>query len=464
MNSLRSLVFSFCLIASCSFSPIILAKEQWATTESGQPLFTMKGSNTIGASLGPSLAKLYLEHKGVENVHILPSSVENEYKIGGELNGEEIFIDIAAHGSSTGFRALHSDSADIAMSSRPIKGKEVKKLTTLGDMLDLKAEHVIAIDGIAVVVNPNNPLKKLSVQEIPKVFSGEINDWSQLSNDYRGNINIYARDNNSGTWDTFKNLVLAKKIPLSESAKRFESNDLLSDTVANDPQGIGFVALASVRQAKPLSVSDDNTTALQPLHMTVATEDYPLARRLHLYTAPSGNKKPVDDFLNFVHGRSGQEVVEQVGFISQNPVAVKTRENREGPSEYLEMTRHGKRLSLNFRFKPSSASLDNKARQDILRLSHFLQQEENRNMRLLLIGFGDEKQSERRSHILSKLRASAVKSALRREGISTMPVVGFGAFKPVATNSGSKRIKNRRVEVWLIPDSDDTIKLNLARR
>ncbi|GAA6152388.1 substrate-binding domain-containing protein [Pseudoteredinibacter isoporae] len=464
MNCLRSLFFSFCFIVSCSFSPNLLANENWSATDSGQPLFSMKGSNTIGASLGPNLAKLYLEHNGVENVRILPSRVENEYKISGDLNGREVFIDIAAHGSSTGFRALHSSSADIAMSSRPIKGKEVKKLLELGDMLDLKAEHVIAIDGIAVVVNPDNPIKKLSVQQIAKVFSGQINDWSQLSEQYNGPINIYARDNNSGTWDTFKNLVLGKKLPLAESAKRFESNDLLSDTVTNDPKGIGFVGLASVRQAKPLSVSDDNTTALQPLHMTVATEDYPLARRLHLYTAPSGNPDAVSDFLTFVHGRSGQEVVEQVGFISQNPVAVKSQEQRQGPSKYLEMTRQGKRLSLNFRFKPSSASLDNKARQDIVRLSQFLQRKENRNMRLLLIGFGDEKQSQSRSHILSKLRASAVKSALRREGISTLPVAGFGAYKPVATNSGSKRVKNRRVEVWLIPETDDNIELSLAQR
>ncbi|WP_299976522.1 substrate-binding domain-containing protein [uncultured Pseudoteredinibacter sp.] len=456
---------------SCCFSLILLslagqlyANENWAFNPTQQALFTMKGSNTIGASLGPNLAKLYLEHNGVQEVRILPSNVENEYKISGQLQGREVYIDIAAHGSSTGFRALHNDSADIAMSSRPIKGKEVKKLRALGDMLNLKAEHVIAIDGIAVIVHPSNPISQLSVQQIARVFSGEIHNWNQLSSNYSGAINIYARDNNSGTWDTFKNLVLAKKIPLSESAKRFESNDLLSDTVTADPQGIGFVGLASVRQAKALSVSDENTVALQPLHMTIATEDYPLARRLHLYTAPSSRNWAVSDFLSFVHGRMGQEVVEEVGFISQNPVAVDNLEDRQGPNEYLKLTHSAKRLSLNFRFKPSSASLDNKARQDIIRLSQFLQLAENRHMRLLLIGFGDEKQSERRAHILSKLRASAVKSALRHQGISTLPVAGFGAFKPVATNSSSKRIKNRRVEVWLVPENSHTESLSMAWR
>lgn len=464
MISLRQLFICCSFLILLPISKPLHANENWGLSSTERALFTMKGSNTIGASLGPNLAKLYLEHNGVQEVRILPSNIENEYKISGLLRGREVYIDIAAHGSSTGFRALHGNSADIAMSSRPIKDKEVKKLAALGDMLDLHAEHVIAIDGIAVIVHPNNPLAQLSVQQIAKVFSGEIHNWNQLSSSYSGAINIYARDNNSGTWDTFKNLVLGKKIPLSESAKRFESNDLLSDTVTADPQGIGFVGLASVRQAKPLSVSDENTVALQPLHMTVATEDYPLARRLHLYTAPTGRNWAVNDFLSFVHGQSGQEVVEKVGFVSQNPVAVDNLEDRQGPNEYLELTRSAKRLSLNFRFKPSSASLDNKARQDILRLSQFLQLAENRHMRLLLIGFGDEKQSQRRAHILSKLRASAVKSALRHQGISSLPVAGFGAFKPVATNSSSKRIKNRRVEVWLVPEDSHSETLSMAWR
>lgn len=469
MNSLRSLCLASCSIVLSLYTLAVFSAEH-SDTNKDSALFTMKGSNTIGASLGPNLAKLYLEHKGASNARILPTSVENEYRVSGTVSGKEALINIAAHGSSTGFRALESSSADIAMSSRPIKGKEINKLSRLGDMLSLDAEHVIAIDGIAVIVHPQNPIAKLSVQEIARVFSGEINNWQQLSGEYSGRINIYARDNNSGTWDTFKNLVLAKKYPLSPAAKRFESNDLLSDTVALDPKGIGFVGLASVREAKPLSISDENTTALQPQHMTVATEDYPLARRLHLYTAPKNSNESVNDFINFVHSQEGQQVVEKVGFISQNPVAVKTQKDRQGPDEYLDLTQHGKRLSLNFRFKSSSAALDNKARQDILRLSQFLQNSNEDNMRLLLVGFGDEKQSLRRAHILSKLRASAVKSALRKVGISSLPVAGFGAFKPVATNNGSKRAKNRRVEVWLISDKDyeksqaPGKKLGLARR
>jgi len=415
-------------------------------------LFTMQGSNTIGASLGPTLARGFMQQLGYENLRVSSREANNEYRIEGRKGAYQAYIDVAAHGSSTGFRALNNTSADIAMSSRPIKNKEAAKLARFGDMHSLTAEHVIAIDGIAVIVHPDNPLESLSVSEIAGIFSGQIADWRDISNsDFSGPINTYARDNNSGTWDTFKNLVLDKQYPLTPRAQRFESNDDLSDTVTQDRFGIGFVGLASVRQAKPLSVSDENTKGLLPQHMSVATEDYPLARRLHLYTPPQHNKASVLAFLNFVHSQPGQDIVEKVGFISQNPIAVDNHPNRQGPSEYLSLTQGAKRLSLNFRFKPHSAQLDNKARQDVLRLSQFLKQQQYQKHDLLIIGFGDIKEREQRSLILSKLRASAVKSALHDQGIATKPLAGFGAFKPIANNEGEKKIKNRRVEVWLLP-------------
>ncbi|WP_444916374.1 substrate-binding domain-containing protein [Microbulbifer sp. JMSA003] len=412
-------------------------------------LFTLHGSNTVGAKLAPNLVSDYLESRGGSNLEIIPLGKENEVRVQGDLGGKKIYVDIAAHGSSTGFKGLERSQANIAMASRPIKDTEHAALSRFGDMRGQSAEHVIAIDGLAIIVHPQNPISQLTLQQIAAIFSGKITDWSEVGGQ-KGRIKVLARDNQSGTWDTFKSLVLGKKHSLIANAKRFESNDQLSDRVSANPNSIGFVGLASIRRAKAVSVSDQNTQPQAPEHLTIATEDYPLSRRLFLYTAAYGLKPAAEEFLHFVQSEQGQEQVKATGFVAQTPIGVKPEANREGPSEYLKLTENAERLSINFRFSEGSASLDNKAKQDVQRLVRFMQKPENSHKRLLLIGFGDEKVSEGRSIVLSKLRAVTVRSALRDHQINTAPVQGFGAYLPVASNSSSSKIKNRRVEIWVI--------------
>ncbi|MGH1372221.1 MAG: substrate-binding domain-containing protein [Cellvibrionaceae bacterium] len=411
-------------------------------------LFQIQGSNTVGANLMKNLLVDYFTAKGLDDVAVTDLDIENEYRVGGYSQQRFIYVDVAAHGSSTGFKALIAGQANLSMSSRPIKNKEVTKLSSMGDMGGFDAEHVIAIDGLAVIVHEDNPIQQLNLEQIAGVFSGAISNWKALGGDDQP-INLYARDDRSGTWDTFKSLVLRKSYKLSPQARRFESNDELSDLVSNDPRGIGFVGLASVRQARALLVSDTGTRPLLPQKLSVATEDYVLSRRLFLYTPPSLITKEIQNFVDFVQTDSGQQQVESTGFISQALMATKPLALRQGPRDYLEATHAASRLSVNFRFSQGSARLDNKAKQDVQRLVAYLAREENSDRQVILVGFGDVKQTETRAIVLSKLRAVAVKSALRKYGISTRPVEGFGAYLPVASNLGSAKVKNRRVEVWV---------------
>ena len=135
--------------------------------------------------------------------------------------GRKITVTIAAHGSGTGFTAIGQGSAELAASSRPIKDSESASLSSLGNMKSRDAEQVIAIDGLAIVLHPSNPIDALSTLQLAQIFSGEVSDWSQLGG-RPGAINLYARDDNSGTFDTFKELVLgANGKQLSAKAKRF---------------------------------------------------------------------------------------------------------------------------------------------------------------------------------------------------------------------------------------------------
>ncbi|NRB37806.1 MAG: substrate-binding domain-containing protein [Pseudomonadales bacterium] len=418
-------------------------------------LFTLQGSNTVGAKLAPQCARAYLSSTGVKNVSIYDGDVENEYWVSGiagtGLDLHTVSIKIAAHGSSTGFKGLNSMQTDIAMSSRPIKKAEVQALSRFGPMKTREAEHTIAIDGLAVLVNKRNPVSELSITQIAQLFSGEISNWKQLGG-IDAPVVIYARDDKSGTWDTFKKLVLAEDFILSDKAVRFESNDELSDSVANQTNAIGFSGLSSVRRSKLLAVSDDNTQAMKPSAYTVATEDYPLARRLYFYMPPKSASPWVRDFIAFCQSDVGQRIVESVGFVSQNIRSFKSPVGRSAavPQAYQTLAQQGRRLSVNFRFSQGSPRLDNKAHEDIRRLLGFLRRSENQHKHVYLIGFSDAGERLSQDLVLSRFRALAVRSALLREGVPVAESIGLGSFMPVASNDNEGlKLKNGRVEVWL---------------
>lgn len=181
MNMTQRLASFFGLVLSAFFLIAAIASANPAYSlealaplgaDEQKTLFTIQGSNTIGAQLAPNLVKDYLKAKGAKDVQTRSAGKENELIVFGTVGQGRVQIQIAAHGSSTGFKALAKSQADIAASSRPIKQKEITKLQSIADMTTIEAEHIVGIDGIAIVVNPNNPINDLSVNEIAEVFSG----------------------------------------------------------------------------------------------------------------------------------------------------------------------------------------------------------------------------------------------------------------------------------------------------
>jgi phosphate transport system substrate-binding protein len=411
----------------------------------------IQGSNTIGAALGPALVEGLMREQGLLKIHSEAPDNANELRIIGEtVQGRRVTVDIAAHGSSTGFTALKTATADLAASSRPIKDSERADLARLGDFKSAGAEQVIAIDGLAIILHPQNPLNELNTEQLARIFSGEAKTWEELGGS-GGTIHLYARDDHSGTYDTFKELVLSRHgKTLSSAAKRFESSEQLSDAVSLDPQGIGFIGLPYVRQAKAVAIADGQSQAMLPLNSLIATEDYPLSRRLFFYLPPNGKNPWADALVAFAQSSKGQAIVAANGFIAQTVQAMTVTPNALMPEGYQALSRHAQRLTVNFRFEESSATLDNKARQDLWRVLDYIKQRDKTNRQVTLVGFGDAKSDPARADLLSKLRAMAVRRELVKSGVVFREIRGFGAEMPVAANSADEgRIKNRRVEVWV---------------
>jgi phosphate transport system substrate-binding protein len=438
------------LLMLCAGLPLMTSASDLPLSDNG-PVLRIQGSNTIGAALGPALVEGLMRERGLLRVHREVPDKANELRVVGETaQGQRVAVDVAAHGSSTGFRALKNASADLAASSRPIKDSERLELEPLGDFKSPDAEQVIAIDGLAIILHPQNPLNQLDTEQLARIFSGEAKTWEALGG-RGGAIHLYARDDQSGTYDTFKELVLSRRgKTLNSAAKRFESSEQLSDAVSQDPQGIGFIGLPYVLKAKAVAIADGQSQAMLPLNNLIATEDYPLSRRLFFYLPPQGKNPWAQALVTFAQSSEGQAIVAANGFIAQTVQAMTVTPNALMPEAYQALSRHAQRLSVNFRFEEGSATLDNKARQDLSRVLDYIKQHDKTARQVTLVGFGDAKSDPARADLLSKLRAMAVRRELVRGGVVFREIRGFGAEMPVATNNADEgRIKNRRVEVWV---------------
>ncbi len=418
-----------------------------------ETLFRLHGSNTIGESLAPALLKAFWEREGVSDISLkqLDAEVERDMLVRRNQGDDPQRIELKAHGSSTGFKGLATQQTDLAMASRRIKEKERKALEPLyGDLGSVNSEHVIGMDGLAIIVHPDNPLSSLETVQLAQLFSGQISNWNELGGPDLP-VHIYSRDGNSGTWDSFNSMVLKKHgATLDPNAVRLESSSELSERVSQEPGAIGFIGLPYVLRAKALAIADEaGALPVFPTSFTISTEDYPLTRRLYIYEPTT---LPLDSvahrFVEFIGSEAGQDVVRETGFISQNIRRIQPVLNQQLPQEYLNLAAGGNRLSLNFRFNSGTFVLDSKAQRDMSRVIRFF--ENNPGQSVVLIGFSDNVGESDNNRQLSLQRAQIVRDELLARGINVVAVHGLGDQAPVASNeTEAGRERNRRVEVWV---------------
>jgi phosphate transport system substrate-binding protein len=407
----------------------------------------LHGSNTVGETLGPALVQRWLAEEGYAVVGRSERALD-EFEIRAQRAGVERVVELHAHGSSTAFSSLAAGLADIGMSSRPVREADRALHARLVDLDQPGREIVLALDGLAIIVHPDSPLAALSKEQVRGVFAGELRDWSQLAPGLRGAIRLHARDDRSGTFDSFKTLVLGGSA-LSPAAKRYESTAELARAVAEDPLAIGFVGLVGVRGVRALAISDGGAPLLPSIE-DVAVEDYPLSRRLYLYL-PADASPLAQRFAAFAVSAAAQREVEAAGFVAQTvrPYAATARE--DAPEDYRQLVQGAERLSLNFRFGAGSSLLDSKTQLDLDRLADFMRRPENRQRPLILLGFSDAVETlPAMALFISTDRADYIAGLLVQRGVDPRRVRGLGGAAPVAANDSEiGRQRNRRVEVWL---------------
>lgn len=216
-----------------------------------------------------------------------------------------IVIELSGGGSGNGIKALNEQLTQIAMSSRKIKDKEMKAAEEKGVK---PFEIPVAVDAIVPIVNPKNSLKNLSLDDLRKIYKGEIKNWKEVGGP-DAPIVLVSRDTSSGTFETWESLVM-KNQRVSPRALLQSSNGTVVQTVSRNPNAIGYVGLGYV---VPI-IKAVEINGIKATPETAKNGKWPLSRDLYLYTnhQPQGAVKKVTDFCLSEEGRS---LIKEVGFI-----------------------------------------------------------------------------------------------------------------------------------------------------
>ena len=252
----------------------------------------VKGSDTM-VNLGQAWAEKYMEKNSTD------------------------FVAVTGGGSGTGLSSLISGTCDIAMSSREIKEKEI----SLAKQKGINPNEIkVALDGLAVVVNPKNPVSKLTIDQLALIFTGKITNWKEVGGEDK-KIVILSREVNSGTHVYFKEHVLRKGDPngkeeFAPGALLLSSSQAIADEVAQNTNAVGYYGMGYIsNKQKPIMVAKNEKSEYEmPSIENVVNGKYPISRPLFLYS----NGEPrgiVKKFVDFCLSKEGQDIVLKTDFV-----------------------------------------------------------------------------------------------------------------------------------------------------
>lgn len=219
-------------------------------------------------------------------------------------------VTVTGGGTGVGISALLDNTTDIAMASRPIKFSEKMKVKAAKQEVD---EVVVAYDALAVVVNPSNPVKQLTRQQLEDIFRGKITNWKQVGGDDR-KIVVYSRETSSGTYEFFKESALKNKNYMPHSLS-MPATGAIIQSVSQTKGAIGYVGLAYVSpRVKTLAISYDGKHYASPTVENATNKTYPIVRPLYYYYNTK-DKAAVTPLLDFILSPEGQNIIKKSGYI-----------------------------------------------------------------------------------------------------------------------------------------------------
>ncbi len=263
-----------------------------------------------GAEPAPGTMRI-IENKGSDTLVNLALAWAEEYMAA----HPNVRISVTGGGSGTGIAALINGTVDIANASRAMSPDEIATARARGIE---PVELTVALDAIAVVVNPTNPVSQLTLQQLSDIYTGKVTDWREVGGEDRP-IVLLSRESNSGTYAYFLENVIRQgqesELLFSPDTLLMPSSEGISAEVRQNPNAIGYDGLGYVTpDQKTVAVARSaGAPAVQPSVESALSGDYPISRALFMYT-PGQPVGEVAEYLEYVL-TDGQAVVRELGFV-----------------------------------------------------------------------------------------------------------------------------------------------------
>ncbi|PJI91769.1 phosphate ABC transporter substrate-binding protein (PhoT family) [Yoonia maricola] len=436
---------------------------------------TIVGSNTIGQGMMPLLMTGFASALDADAELTNASAGETVAKLISDGGfGDEIgaYL-VSSTDDNDAFEALLAGEANIGMSARRITVDEARALRDdgAGSMVSPNQEHIVAVDSMVVVTHADNPVNQLDQDQLAGIFSGQITNWSQVGGVDKP-INVISQPSGSASYEYFMDYLYGEERPAFLPQGIAADDQVLSNTIFQDRNAIGYLGYAFQRGAKPLTIVNECGLATTPDAFSAKTEEYTLSRRMYLYNRADNLNASTQQFIDFVMSNEADAVIGKSGFID---LGILRRSQAEGDARranlVAEMSRFDigfegeiigdmlsemdeyDRLSTTFRFRTGSSRLDERGRLDMQRLIAYLDRAPD-GTEIRFVGFTDDVGAFDANQRLAEQRAAAVMDEMRSIAGElpnvTMTTAGYGEIAPSACNVSERgRGINRRVEVWI---------------
>ncbi len=435
--------------------------------------FTVLGSPALGNALMPNMIQFFALQQDM-NVSVAPGTKAGEsvFTLTKPDGSPYVEITVDSTSSDAVAGALQDGSAAIGMLTAPLTAAQKQAMArALGTVPNEPAEIAVALDGMAFVVSPNNPVNALTEKQIAGIYAGTITNWAEVGGpDLR--IDPYLLDKYSGPESLFsRNLMTARGLTYSRNVRPVADLTNLDLNVSGDPGAIGFVSIGDSTATKVLALRGECGILSKPDTFTVGAEEYPETSRLYLVDSGAERSAPVQAFLDFVASDAAQAAVENAGFVGDS---IATRALDAQGNRLLDMIltdqetaslktlkqlakelRGATRVSTTFRFVQGISKLDARNTRALAGLARYFEGRDMTGKEILVVGFTDSVGSAKANASLSRRRAEFVAGervkvlGQHSAGINIV-AKGYGEASPLDCNTSERgRNINRRVEIWV---------------
>jgi len=275
-------LFALVFLASCGSEP---AATPAAASPSLQPLLALAGTLDIAG--------------GTAHIPVMKEAAKRIMTA-----NPKIRITVAGGGSGVGIQKAGEGLAQIGNAGRPLSDEEKERFGL--------ASTPFAVDGVAVVVHPSREVRDLTTAQVLDIFAGRITDWSELGGE-AGGINLYGRDEASGTRSVFWKKAL-KKGEIAKATNIVTSNGAMKTAVSNDPRAIGYLSIGHVSE-KVAAVAIDG---VEPSQENAKSGAYKVTRLLFMNT--KGESQGLTRaFVDYILSEEGASIIRDCGYIPYDP-------------------------------------------------------------------------------------------------------------------------------------------------